>query len=42
MIFVANQNGSHNAREAMRIEDFLAGCEVLLRTVCDFDKKENQ
>ncbi|MFC3125903.1 Zn-dependent hydrolase [Pseudoroseomonas globiformis] len=29
MIFVRNQNGSHNPHEAMRIEDFAAGCEVL-------------
>ena len=38
MIFVANQNGSHNWREAMRIEDFLAGTELLWHTVCDYDK----
>ena len=39
MIFVANQNGSHNWREAMRTDDFLAGCELLWHTVCDFDKQ---
>ena len=39
MIFVANQNGSHNAREAMKIEDFMAGCELLWHTVCDFDRR---
>lgn len=38
MIFVANQNGSHNWREAMRIDDFLAGTELLWHTVCDYDK----
>lgn len=38
MIFVANQNGSHNWREEMRIEDFMQGCEVLWHAVCDFDK----
>lgn len=30
MIFVRNANGSHNAAEAMRMEDFAAGVEVLL------------
>lgn len=35
MIFVANQNGSHNPREAMRIEDFMLGCRVLLQTALD-------
>ncbi len=38
MIFVANQNGSHNWREAMKIDDFMAGTELLWHTVCDFDK----
>ncbi len=31
MLFVRNQNGSHNPREAMRMEDFAAGCAVLTR-----------
>ncbi|HET6184633.1 MAG TPA: hydantoinase/carbamoylase family amidase [Acetobacteraceae bacterium] len=31
MLFVRNQNGSHNPRESMRMEDFAAGCAVLLR-----------
>ncbi len=31
MIFVRNQNGSHNPHEAMEIDDFLAGCAVLTR-----------
>ncbi len=29
MIFVRNQNGSHNPREAMEIDDFVAGADVL-------------
>ncbi|MBR0641643.1 Zn-dependent hydrolase [Plastoroseomonas hellenica] len=29
MIFVRNANGSHNPREAMAMEDFMAGAEVL-------------
>jgi N-carbamoyl-L-amino-acid hydrolase len=29
LIFVRNHNGSHNANEAMAIEDFLDGCAVL-------------
>ncbi len=29
MLFVRNQNGSHNPNEAMRVEDFAAGCAVL-------------
>jgi len=29
MIFVRNENGSHNPREAMTIEDFLDGTSVL-------------
>ncbi|MDQ0474591.1 Zn-dependent hydrolase [Labrys wisconsinensis] len=35
MIFVRNQNGSHNPDEAMRIEDFAAGAEVLARLLAD-------
>lgn len=31
MLFVRNQNGSHNPDEAMRIEDFAKGCEVITR-----------
>jgi beta-ureidopropionase / N-carbamoyl-L-amino-acid hydrolase len=33
MLFVRNQNGSHNPHEAMRMEDFAAGCAVLTRWV---------
>ncbi len=36
MIFVANQMGSHNPREAMRIEDFLSGAELLMHAVVDY------
>lgn len=42
MIFVANQNGSHNWREAMKTEDFLQGTELLWHTVCDYDKPESE
>lgn len=31
MLFIRNQNGSHNPDEGMRWEDFAAGCRVLLR-----------
>ncbi len=31
MLFVRNQNGSHNPHEAMRPEDFAAACAVLTR-----------
>ena len=29
MIFVRNENGSHNPREAMEIDDFMAGAALL-------------
>jgi N-carbamoyl-L-amino-acid hydrolase len=29
MIFVRNEHGSHNPREAMAIDDFLAGIAVM-------------
>lgn len=35
MIFVRNAHGSHNPREAMEIEDFMAGYAVLRRFVLD-------
>lgn len=38
MLFIANQNGSHNPREAMKTDDFLAAAHVLTKTVMDFDK----
>lgn len=31
MVFVRNQNGSHNPHEAMRMEDFAAACAVMTR-----------
>jgi N-carbamoyl-L-amino-acid hydrolase len=31
MLFVRNQNGSHNPHEAMRMEDFARGCAVVAR-----------
>ncbi len=31
MIFVRNQNGSHNPDEAMRMEDFAEACAVVQR-----------
>lgn len=37
MIFVANQNGSHNPREAMELADFMTGADLLYRTAADFD-----
>lgn len=33
MIFIRNENGSHNAHEAMDTDDFLLGCELLLDAV---------
>lgn len=37
MIFVANQNGSHNPHEAMELADFMKGADLLWHTVMDFD-----
>jgi N-carbamoyl-L-amino-acid hydrolase len=37
MIFVRNQNGSHNPDEAMRMEDFELAVRVLARGVADLD-----
>jgi beta-ureidopropionase / N-carbamoyl-L-amino-acid hydrolase len=36
MIFVRNENGSHNSREAMSMEDFGVGARALLELVMDF------
>lgn len=33
MVFVRNQNGSHNPYEAMEMEDFFAGAEVLSQSI---------
>ena len=38
MIFVANQNGSHNWREEMKIDDFMLANEVLFRSIVTYDK----
>jgi len=35
MVFVRNQNGSHNPHEGMEMEDFLAGAEVLRLTLIE-------
>lgn len=35
MIFIRNVNGSHNPAEAMDLDDFLLGCEVLWRTIME-------
>jgi N-carbamoyl-L-amino-acid hydrolase len=35
MLFVRNQNGSHNPHEAMRMEDFAAGCALMTRWVVE-------
>ncbi len=35
MIFIRNENGSHNPREAMDIEDFMKGCDLLYHTLMD-------
>lgn len=37
MIFVANQNGSHNPYETMKLEDFMVGADLLWRIVEHFD-----
>ena len=37
MIFVANQHGSHNPNEALKIEDFIQGTDLLWRTVQNFE-----
>ncbi len=35
MIFVRNENGSHNPDEAMDIDDFLDACAVLAEWIAD-------
>lgn len=40
MIFVANQNGSHNPHEQMKLEDFMLGTEVLATAIMTYDQKE--
>lgn len=39
MIFVANQLGSHNPHEAMKIEDFMQGTDILWAAVSHYDDK---
>jgi N-carbamoyl-L-amino-acid hydrolase len=36
MIFVRNENGSHNADEAMSLEDFAVGTRALLALLMNF------
>ena len=35
MIFVRNENGSHNPHEAMTIDDFMAGARCSTRYLVD-------
>ncbi|MEO8714374.1 MAG: M20/M25/M40 family metallo-hydrolase, partial [Acetobacteraceae bacterium] len=35
MVFVRNENGSHNPREAMTIDDFLAGTAIMVQFLID-------
>ena len=37
MIFVRNENGSHNPLEAMAIEDFLDGAAILTHWLCQVE-----
>lgn len=37
MIFVANQDGSHNWREKMKLEDFMLGTELLFKSIESYD-----
>ena len=37
MIFVANQNGSHNWREEMKLDDFMLANEVLFTAIANYD-----
>ncbi|MCI6531039.1 MAG: Zn-dependent hydrolase [Mesosutterella sp.] len=37
MIFVANQDGSHNPYEKMKLEDFMLGVEVLYASIASYD-----
>jgi N-carbamoyl-L-amino-acid hydrolase len=36
MIFVRNENGSHNPDEAMSLEDFAVGTRALLALLMEF------
>jgi N-carbamoyl-L-amino-acid hydrolase len=35
MLFIRNEHGSHNPREAMRMDDFMAATKVLHEAVCN-------
>jgi N-carbamoyl-L-amino-acid hydrolase len=37
MIFIRNQNGSHNPKEEVDLDDFMAGVQVLKRFIQDFN-----
>lgn len=39
MIFVANQDGSHNPNEKMKLEDFMLGTEILFTAISTYDKE---
>ena len=34
MVFIRNENGSHNPHEAMDVDDFLAGVALMQRAIC--------
>ena len=36
MIFVRNENGSHNAEESMELEDFAVATRALIRLLVEF------
>ena len=36
MIFIRNQNGSHNPKEDMDINDFMAGLRILQRFIQEY------
>ncbi len=46
MLFVRNENGSHNPREAMEVDDLLAACQVLTlwlaRNICQDSRAEQE
>lgn len=40
MVFVANQEGSHNPNEKMQMDDFMLGTEVLHAAISEFDNHQ--
>ncbi len=42
MIFVANQRGSHNPYEAMQLDDFMSGVDVLYAAIASFDEEKGE